>query len=79
MAFNLGVPVGPLDAIPGMTDAIKASLQTALRTAYGHAYKIVFYTTIPFSVIALICSLFIDDPSRFMTNHVLVCDARLET
>jgi hypothetical protein len=70
--LNLGVPAGSeiLDSIPGMTDAIKVALRTALRAAYGHAYKIVFYTTIPFSFIALLCCFFIDDPTRFMTNHV---------
>lgn len=68
-AYNLGIP-GSLDDIPGITDAIKEALQVAVRSAYGHAFKIVFLCTIPFSAVALILSLWIEDPTQYMTNHV---------
>jgi MFS family permease len=67
--YNLGVP-GVLDQIPGMTQAIQAALRMSVRSAYGHAFKIVFYLTIPFSVIALFCALFVEDPTMYMTNHI---------
>ncbi|KAH8685014.1 fungal trichothecene efflux pump [Ilyonectria robusta] len=67
--YNLGVP-GTLVDIQGMTPAIQATLRAAVRTAYGRAFQFVFYITIPFSVIALICSLFVEDPTAYMTNHV---------
>ncbi|KAM5349844.1 hypothetical protein ACJ41O_006349 [Fusarium nematophilum] len=66
---NLGVP-GALDAIPGMTPAIQDALRVAVRTAYGRAFQFLFYITIPFSVVALVCSLFVEDPTAYMTNHV---------
>ncbi|KAM0188481.1 hypothetical protein ACHAPI_010587 [Fusarium lateritium] len=66
---NLGVP-NALTGIPGMTPALEEILRTAVRTAYGRAFQFVFYITIPFSVISVICALFVEDASAFMTNHV---------
>lgn len=69
IAHNLGVP-HTLDGIQGMTPAIEATLRTAVRLAYGRAFQIVFFVTIPFSVFALICSFWVEDPEPYMTNHV---------
>ncbi|RSL57798.1 hypothetical protein CEP54_008144 [Fusarium duplospermum] len=69
IAHNLGVPHS-LDGIEGMTPAIAATLRSAVRLAYGRAFQFVFYITIPFSVIALICSFWVEDPEPYMTNHV---------
>ncbi|KZM18731.1 uncharacterized protein EKO05_0006627 [Ascochyta rabiei] len=69
IAYNLGVPHS-LDGIQGMTPAIEMTLRTAVRLAYGRAFQIVFYVTIPFGVFALICSFWIEDPVPYMTNHV---------
>ncbi|EMT62995.1 hypothetical protein ACKRZS_013173 [Fusarium odoratissimum] len=66
---NLGVP-GALDAVPGMTPEIQDVLRHAVREAYGRAFQFVFYITIAFSTIAVICALFVEDPTAFMTNHV---------
>ena len=67
--YNLGIP-GTLESIPGVTPVIREALQVAVRSAYGHAYKIVFVVSISFSVIALICGVFVEDASTYMTNHV---------
>ncbi|KAF7554061.1 hypothetical protein G7Z17_g3158 [Cylindrodendrum hubeiense] len=67
--YNLGIP-GTLIGIEGMTPAIQEVLRAAVRTAYGRAFQFVFYITIPFSVVALVCSLFVEDPTPYMTNHV---------
>jgi MFS family permease len=67
--YNLGTP-DVLDGIQGMTPAIEAALQTAVRGAYGHAFKITFLTTLAFTVAGLICGLFVEDPTLYMTNHV---------
>lgn len=69
IAYNIGIP-GSLDNIPEVTDTIKDALQVAVRSAWGHAFKIVFLCTIPFSVVALILSFWITDPTKYMTNHV---------
>ncbi|KAH6615193.1 transmembrane efflux protein [Boeremia exigua] len=68
ITHNLGIP-HTLDGIQGMTPAIEATLRTAVRLAYGRAFQIVFYVTIPFSVVALICSFWVEDPTPYMTNH----------
>lgn len=67
--YNVGVP-DALAGIPGITVAIQEALRMSVRSAYGHAFKIVFFVTIPFSVIAIICALFVEDPTKYMTNHV---------
>ena len=67
--YNIGIP-GAFAHVAGITPAIEQSLRLAVRTAYGHAFKIVFYATLPFSVIALICAFFVEDPTIYMTNHV---------
>ncbi|KAK1446671.1 major facilitator superfamily transporter [Colletotrichum cuscutae] len=67
--FNLGNPLALVN-VPGITPEIQDALREAVREGAGHALKIVFYITIPFSVIALICSLFIEDPTAYMTNHI---------
>ncbi|KAI1046246.1 hypothetical protein LB505_009877 [Fusarium chuoi] len=66
---NLGVP-GALDAVPGMTPEIQDILRHAVRQAYGRAFQFVFYITIAFSTVAVICAFFVEDPTAFMTNHV---------
>ncbi|KAJ4993166.1 major facilitator superfamily transporter [Stagonosporopsis vannaccii] len=69
ITHNLGIP-HTLDGIQGMTPAIEATLRAAVRLAYGRAFQQVFYITIPFSVVALICSFWVEDPEPYMTNHV---------
>ncbi|OHE97756.1 major facilitator superfamily transporter [Colletotrichum orchidophilum] len=67
--YNMGNPLALVD-VPGITPEIQDALRDAVRAGAGHAFKLVFYITIPFSVIALICSLFIEDPTVYMTNHI---------
>ncbi|KAH7133831.1 fungal trichothecene efflux pump [Dactylonectria macrodidyma] len=66
--YNLDIP-GMLVDIDGITPDIREILRAAVRTAYGRSFQFVFYITIPFSVVALVCSLFIEDPTAYMTNH----------
>ncbi|KAH6672645.1 fungal trichothecene efflux pump [Plectosphaerella plurivora] len=69
ITHNLGIP-HTLDGIAGMSPEIEATLRTAVRLAYGRAFQYVFYITIPFSVVALVCSFWVEDPEPYMTNHV---------
>ncbi|KAL2423684.1 Trichothecene efflux pump TRI12 [Exophiala dermatitidis] len=66
-----GVP-GAFEGIPGITPAIEQAAATAIREAYAVAFKRVFWASIPFGVLAIICALFIKDPSRYLTNHTAV-------
>ncbi|KAK2051904.1 major facilitator superfamily transporter [Colletotrichum caudatum] len=67
--FNMGNPRALVN-VPGITPEIQEALRTAVRAGAGHAFKIVFYVTIPFSVFALLCSLVVEDPTAYMTNHI---------
>lgn len=66
-----GVPFA-FQSVPGMTDAIEASAIQALREVYAEAYRKVFYSTIPFGVVALGLALCMRDPSQYLTNHTAV-------
>ncbi|TDZ19645.1 Trichothecene efflux pump TRI12 [Colletotrichum sidae] len=67
--YNMGNPRALLN-VPGITPDIQEALRQAVRDGAGHAFKIVFLVTIPFSILALVCSLFVEDPSAYMTNHI---------
>ncbi|KAK2042030.1 major facilitator superfamily transporter [Colletotrichum somersetense] len=67
--FNMGNPRALVN-VRGITPEIQEALRTAVRAGAGHAFKIVFYVTIPFSVFAFLCSLVVEDPTAYMTNHI---------
>ncbi|KAK7519127.1 putative efflux pump antibiotic resistance protein [Phyllosticta citriasiana] len=69
-----GVPGAPrmLARMDGITPAILAAIADAVKNTYAKAFRMVFYASIPFGVIALIGSFFIHDSSDKLTNHVAV-------
>jgi hypothetical protein len=67
----VGIP-GAFASVPGITPAIEYAASQAYKEAYAHAFKQVFYSSIPFGVIAIICACFIKDPSQYLTNHTAV-------
>ncbi|KAH7015973.1 putative efflux pump antibiotic resistance protein, partial [Macrophomina phaseolina] len=64
----VGVP-GALDAV-GVSDAVRSATLAAFKSTYAKAFRMVFYTSIPFGVIALAAAWFVEDPSPMLTNHV---------
>lgn len=66
MAYNMGAP----NTLVNLTPQTRNILQQALRSGYGHAFRILFCATVPLSIVALICSLWIEDPWPYMNNHV---------
>jgi len=66
-----GIP-GAYATVPGVTPAIEAATAEAFREAYSYAFKRVFWSTIPFGVLAITAACFIRDPSKYLTNHVAV-------
>ena len=69
--YALGIP-DAFASIKGVTPAIEQATLLAFRQTYARAFRIVFYSTIPFSVIAVIAAFFIADSSQYMTNHLHV-------
>lgn len=65
-AYNREVP----GALADLTPATRDMLQQALRLGYGQSFRILFFATVPLSFIALICSLYIEDPWPYMNNHI---------
>jgi hypothetical protein len=66
-----GIP-GAFAKIPNATPALISATSEAYKSAYAYAYQRVFYSTIPFGVIALIAAFFIKDASQYLTNHTAV-------
>ena len=71
LANAQGVPAA-FASVPGITAAIEAATMEAYRDTWAYAFQIVFYSTIPFGVVALIAALLIKDSTSQMTNHTSV-------
>jgi hypothetical protein len=67
----VGIP-GSFATVPGITPAIEAAAAQAYKEAYAYAFTRVFYASIPFGILAIICAIFIKDPSQYLTNHTAV-------
>ena len=67
----LGVP-DAFAGVPAMNPGLQVAVSRAFREAYAAAFQRVFWATIPFGVIAIICACFIKDPSKYLTNHTAV-------
>jgi hypothetical protein len=73
-AFLSAISVGTPEAfskVAGLTSAIEAVGVTAYKVASSHAYQTVFYSTIAFSVLALICAFFTPNVDELMTGRVV--------
>lgn len=58
--------------IPGLTDSVLSATAAAFKNTYGKAFRIVFLSSIPLGVVAMIAAAFIRDPSHLLNNHVAV-------
>ncbi|KAN0099069.1 MFS general substrate transporter [Hyaloscypha variabilis] len=73
-AFLSAISVGTPEAfskVAGLTSAIEAVGIAAYKVASSHAYQTVFYASIAFSVLALICACFTPNVDELMTNRVV--------
>lgn len=64
----VGVP-GSLATL-GVSDPVRRAVLATFRDTYAKAFRMVFYTSIPFGVVALVAAWFVEDPSPLLTNHV---------
>lgn len=71
----VGVP-GAFANIPQATTAVITATSAAFKEAYAYAFRRVFYSTIPFGVLALVMAWFVRDPSPLLNNHVAVHQER---
>lgn len=61
---------GDFSAVPGMTDRIAAAVGGALARANADSFRIVFYCTIPFSVIVLFAAVLVPNVEKYLTRNV---------
>lgn len=59
-----------LDAVPGMTAAIKVALDAAQKSAYAQSFSIVYLSSLSFGALALIVAFFSSDVDKYMTGFV---------
>lgn len=71
----VGVP-GAFTKLSQATPQVIAATSLAFKDAYAYAFRRVFYSTIPFGVIALAVAWFVRDPSPLLNNHVAVHQER---
>ena len=57
--------------LPGVTsDSAYNTLVLAGQESYAYAYKYVYYVSIAFGGLSIICAAFLGDISKYMTDHV---------
>lgn len=64
------ITTGDFSEVPGISPEIIAAVGSALKTAYTNSFRIVFYTTIPFSVILLLSAFLVPDMEKFLSHNV---------
>lgn len=78
----LSLPTGAEQAlmkIPGINMQIIEQGVMALRWAYADSVKYVWYATIPFGIICIICCCFLPNIRKFMTDRVAVVSPKFHT
>jgi len=69
-AITVGTPEA-FSKVAGLTSAIETVGIEAYKVASSHAYQTVFYSTIAFSVLALICAFLTPNVDELMTGRVV--------
>ena len=66
-----GVPYA-FQNVPLITPAVESATLAASSQAWAAAFRMVFFATIPFGVIALAAAFLVKDATEYMTNHTQV-------
>jgi hypothetical protein len=61
---------GDFSEVPGINSKIITAVSEALKMAYTNSFRVVFYTTIPFSVILLLSAFLVPDMKKFLSHNV---------
>lgn len=67
----MGVP-NAFAKVSGVTPAVISATGTAFVDSYASAFRTYFYSTIPFSVLALVVAFWVKDASHLLNNQVAV-------
>ena len=66
---NLTTPAGAA-AVPGLTQAVLQGATIGARWAYAESLKYVWYTALPFGILACVACVLIGQPSSLLTNRI---------
>lgn len=69
-ALFAGITVGDFSTVPGVDANVAQAVAGALKRAYIDSYKIVFYSTIPFSVLLIGAACFVPNMEKYLGNNV---------
>ncbi|KAF6810260.1 trichothecene efflux pump [Colletotrichum sojae] len=64
------IAAGNFSTVPGINPDIVAAVTGAVKTAYTSSFQVVFYTTIPFSVVLLLSSFLVPNMEKFLSHDV---------
>lgn len=65
-----GIAAGNFSAVPNITDSIIGAVGSAVTKANTMSFRVVFYATIPFSVILLCGALLVPNVEKYLTQNV---------
>ncbi|KAH6955725.1 trichothecene efflux pump [Ilyonectria sp. MPI-CAGE-AT-0026] len=65
-----GTVTGNYTGVPGINDAILEGVTLAMKESYIVSFRMVFYSTIPFSAILIFMSFFVPNMEKFLGNNV---------
>jgi hypothetical protein len=70
LSASSGTSSSGLDAVPGITENIIAAATAAMKVAYSRSFRVVFFCTIPFSVVLIVSSCFVPNMGKFTHLNV---------
>ena len=65
-----GITAGSFTGVPGINNAIIGATGAALKLAYTDAFKMVFYSTIPFSILMIAAAFMVPDMDKLLGHNV---------
>lgn len=65
-----GITAGNFSAVPGISDGIVEVVGEEVKRAYISSFQVVFYVTIPFSVLLILASCFVPNMEGFLGMNV---------
>jgi hypothetical protein len=65
-----GITAGSFTGVPGINNAVIGAVGAALKLAYTDAFKIIFYCTIPFSILMIAASFMVPDMDKLLGQNV---------
>lgn len=71
-AVTTGADAATLKSIPGVTDQVIATVSKGYQSAYADAFRTIFYVSIAFGVLGIICAVMTPNVDELLTNKVPV-------